>query len=98
MGVETLVAAHLKRDQCHARRQRQLAPVKDVQAVQVLRGDRLVGADVEDVDPLARVPELLDRPRDHAARLSRIEMPQMARRGAGERHYQTAYVGYSFCH
>src|SRR3546814_2365939 len=33
VGVEALVAAHLKRNQRHARRERQLAPVEDVQAV-----------------------------------------------------------------
>src|SRR3546814_6191693 len=40
----------------------------DVQAVQILGSDGLIGADVQNVDPVVRVPERLDRPRDHAAR------------------------------
>ena len=49
-------AAELKGNERHSRRQGQLATVENIQAVEVLGGDRLVGADVEDVDAIGAYP------------------------------------------
>lgn len=52
--------------------QGQLAPPEDVQPVEVLGGDRLVRADVEDVDPLGVVPQVFDHAGDDPPRHHRL--------------------------
>ena len=45
---------------------------EDIQAVEVLGGDRLVRADVQDVDALGSIPQVLDDAGDDAARHHRL--------------------------
>lgn len=72
VGVQARLAAQLQGNQGHTGRQSQFAPSKYIQPVEVLRGDRLVRADVEDVDPFGRVPQMLDHAGDHPARNHRF--------------------------
>ena len=72
VGVEARLVAQLQGNERHAGRQGQLAPPEDVQPVEVLGGDRLVRADVEDVDPLGAVPQVFDHAGDDPARHHRL--------------------------
>ena len=68
VGVEPLIAPDLERYKGHAGRQRQLASAKHIEAIDVLSRNRLIGTDVENIDPVGAVPKFLDGAGDDAAR------------------------------